>query len=108
MSAKKKLKIKKGDTVVVRTGKDKGVKGEVLNILKEEDRVIVSGVNMKTKHVRPSQAGPGGIEKIESPIHISNVGIADPKSGKPSRVGYKDLKDGKKTRVSKSSGETLD
>lgn len=107
MSAKK-LKIKKGDTVVVRTGKDKGAKGEVLRVFKDEDRVLVSGVNMKVKHVKPSQAGPGGIEKVESPIHISNVGIADPKSGKATRVGYKTLKDGKKTRFAKASGETLD
>ncbi len=104
----KKLKIKKGDTVVVTTGKDKGVKGEVLRVLSEEDRVLVAGVNVKTKHVKPSQAGPGGLQKIESPVHISNVSVADPKTGKPSRVGYKVLKDGKKTRVSKASGETLD
>ena len=104
----KKLKIKKGDKVVVTTGKDKGVSGEVLRILRDADKVLVSGVNVKTKHKKPSQLGPGGLEKVEAPIHISNVAIADPKTGKASRVGYKVLKDGKKTRVSKASGETLD
>ena len=104
----KKLKIKKGDTVVVTTGKDKGNTGEVLRVLREEDRVIVSGINVKTKHKKPSQMGPGGLEKVEASIHISNVAIADPKTGKASRVGYKTLKDGKKTRISKASGETLD
>lgn len=108
MSVQKKFKIKKGDTVVVTTGKDKGVKGEVLRVLTEEDRVLVSGVNMKTKHVKPSQQGSGGIEKIEASIHISNVSIVDPKTEKPTRVGYKVLKDGKKTRFAKASGETLD
>ncbi len=104
----KKLKIKKGDTVVVTTGKDKGTSGEVLRVLRDENRVIISGVNVKTKHTKPTQMGPGGIDKVEASIHISNVAIADPKTGKPSRVGYKVLKDGKKTRVSKASGETLD
>ena len=104
----KKMKIHKGDTVIVTTGKDKGTTGEVLNVLKDSDSVIVSGVNVKTRHNKPSQMGPGGIEKKEAPIHISNVSIADPKTGKASRVGYKVLKDGKKTRVSKASGETLD
>ena len=104
----KKLKIKKGDTVVVTTGKDKGTSGEVLRVLRDENRVIISGVNVKTKHTKPPQMGPGGIDKVEASIHISNVAIADPKTGKPSRVGYKVLKDGKKTRVSKASGETLD
>ncbi|MGM0421927.1 MAG: 50S ribosomal protein L24 [Pseudomonadota bacterium] len=104
----KKLKIKKGDSVIVTTGKDKGVKGEVLRVLKDTDRVIVSGANMITKHNKPGQNSAGGIEKIEASIHISNVAIADPKNDKPSRVGYKVLKDGTKTRFSKASGETLD
>ncbi len=102
-----KLKIKKGDQVVVLTGKDKGKKGEVLKVLPQEMRVLVNGVNVAVKHNKPTQASAGGIEKKERPIHISNVALADPKTGKPSRVGYKLLKDGKKVRVAKKSGETL-
>jgi large subunit ribosomal protein L24 len=105
--SKVKLKIKKGDQVVVLTGRDKGSKGEVLKVLTAENRVVVSGVNMVTKHQKPTQFAAGGIEKKESSIHISNVAIADPKSGKATRVGYKILKDGKKVRVAKASGETL-
>lgn len=108
-----KLKIKKGDQVIVLTGKDKGAKGEVLNVLKpkterEQARVIVQGVNMVTKHNKPSQMSAGGIEKKELPIHISNVALADPKNDQPTRVGYKTLKDGKKIRVAKKSGETVE
>lgn len=104
---KVKLKIKKGDQVVVLTGRDKGAKGEVLKVMAPEQRVVVQGVNMVTKHQKPSQISAGGIQKTELPIHISNVAIADPKSGKPSRVGYKVLKDGTKTRVARKSGETI-
>ena len=103
-----KLKIKKGDQVVVLTGKDKGAKGEVLTVLKSEARVIVQGVNMVTKHNKPSQLSQGGIEKKEKSIHISNVALADPKTGEATRVGYKVLKDGKKVRVAKKSGETVE
>lgn len=102
-----KLKIKKGDQVVVLTGRDKGSKGEVLKVMPVEGRVVVQGVNMVTKHNKPSQVSPGGIEKKELSIHISNVAIADPKTGKASRVGYKTLKDGKRVRVAKKSGETI-
>ena len=102
------MKIKKGDQVVVLTGKDKGAKGEVLKVMPKTSRVLVQGVNMVTKHKKPSQIAPGGIQKIELPIHVSNVAIADPKSGKATRVGYKTLKDGKKVRVAQKSGETLD
>lgn len=102
-----KLKIKKGDQVVVLTGKDKGAKGEVLKVLKSEARVLVQGINMVTKHNKPTQVSPGGIEKTEKSIHISNVALADPKSGKATRVGYTVLKDGKKVRVAKKSGETI-
>lgn len=102
-----KLKIKKGDQVVVLTGKDKGKKGEVLRVIPEDLRVVVAGVNVVTKHTKPSQTTPGGIQKSELPVHISNVAIADPKSGKPSRVGVKVLKDGKKVRVAKKSGEQI-
>lgn len=105
--AKAKLKIKKGDQVVVLTGKDKGAKGEVLKVLTSEARVLVQGVNMVKKHNKPSQFSAGGVEQKELPIHISNVAIADPKSGNASRVGYKTLKDGKKVRVAKKSGETI-
>ncbi len=105
--AKAKMKIKKGDQVVVLTGKDKGTKGEVLGVLTEERRVLVQGVNKVKKHNKPTQFSAGGIEEKELSIHVSNVAIADPKSGKPSRVGYQILKDGKKVRVAKKSGETI-
>ena len=104
---KNKLKIQKGDQVVVLTGRDKGAKGEVLKVLSEKRRVLVKGINLVTKHQKPTQASPGGIQKIELPIHVSNVAIADPKDGSASRVGYKVLKDGKKIRVAKKSGETI-
>lgn len=77
-----KMKIKKGDKVVVLTGKDKGAKGEVLNVLTAKSRVVVQGVNMATRHKKPSQISSGGIEKIEKSIHVSNVALADPKTGK--------------------------
>ena len=103
-----KLKIKKGDQVVVISGSNKGAKGEVLKVMRAENRVLVQGVNMRTHHKKPTQGTPGGIEKLEGPIHISNVALADPKSGKATKVGYKALKDGTKVRVAKASGETLD
>ncbi|MCD8570423.1 MAG: 50S ribosomal protein L24 [Alphaproteobacteria bacterium] len=106
-----KLKIKKGDQVVVLTGKDKGTKGEVLNVIKSSDpnqtRIVVQGVNVATQHKKPTQFSAGGIQKAEKSIHISNVALADPKTGKATRVGYKALKDGAKTRVAKKSGETI-
>ncbi len=102
-----KFKLKKDDDVVVLTGKDKGKKGKILEVLTAERRVIVEGVNVVTKHQKPSQLSAGGIQKKSLPIHISNVALADPKSGAPTRVGYKILKDGKKVRVAKKSGETL-
>lgn len=105
---KQKLKIKKGDEVVVLTGKNKGAKGEVLRVIPADSRVVVQGVNVVKKHRKPSQMGPGGIEEIERPIHVSNVALADPKSGEATRVGYKVLKDGKKVRVAKKSGETIE
>lgn len=106
--AQQKLKIKKGDQVVVLTGKNKGTKGEVLKVIPSESRVIVQGVNMITKHNKPGQMSQGGIEKKEAPIHVSNVAIADPKSGTASRVGYKKLENGKKVRFAKKSGETVE
>lgn len=103
-----KMKIKKGDKVVVLTGKDKGAKGEVLKTIPSEARVIVQGVNMVTRHNKPTQMSAGGIEKKEKSIHVSNVALADPKTGNATRVGYKTLKDGKKVRVAKKSGETVE
>ena len=107
MSAK--LKIKKGDRVVVITGRDKGKQGEVLKVLPQESRVIVQGVNVAKRHTRPSAANPsGGIVDKELPIHVSNVAHLDPKSGKPTRVGFKLLEGGRKVRVARRSGETID
>ena len=106
--ANAKMKIKKGDNVVVLAGKDKGAKGEVLKVLPAKSRVIVQGVNVATKHNKPTQFAAGGIEKKELSIHVSNVALADPKSGEATRVGYKTLKDGKKVRVAKKSGETVE
>ena len=102
-----KLKIKKDDTVVVRTGRDKGKTGKVLKVFPAENRALVQGVNLVTKHRKPSPAGAGGIEKIETPIHISNLGLADPKTGKATRVGYKQVGENK-VRVAKKSGEQVD
>lgn len=102
-----KLKIKKGDQVVVITGKDKGKKGEVLSVLPSENRVIVSGVNVAKKHTKPTQFSAGGIEEKELSIHASNVALVDPKKGTATRVGYKLDKDGSKTRIAKASGEKV-
>jgi large subunit ribosomal protein L24 len=105
--SKAKLKVKKGDQVVVVTGRDKGAKGEVTKVMPSDNRVLVSGVNMVTKHKKPTQFAAGGIEKVEAPIHVSNVALIDPKSEKATRVGYKIDKDGNKTRVACSSGEAI-
>lgn len=103
-----KFKVKKGDKVVVLAGRDKGRKGEVLRVIREEHRVVVSGVNMIKRHQRPGPGNPGGIIEREAPIHISNVAHEDPKDGSPTRVGYKVLEDGRKVRVAKRSGEVID
>ena len=103
-----KFKIRKGDKVVVRTGKDKGKSGEVLRVLRHEARVLVQGVNMIKRHTRPAPGNPGGIIDKEASIHISNVALADPKTGKPTRVGYKILDGGRKVRIARSSGEAID
>ncbi|HZS81911.1 MAG TPA: 50S ribosomal protein L24 [Stellaceae bacterium] len=103
-----KLKIKKGDKVVVITGRDKGKTGEVLRVLPKEARLIVQGVNVVKRHTRPAMGNPGGIVEKEATIHISNVAHIDPKSSKPTRVGFKTLADGRKVRVSRRSGEVLD
>jgi large subunit ribosomal protein L24 len=103
-----KFKIKKGDKVIVITGRDKGKSGEVLRVVREEDRVLVQGVNMMKRHTRPAAGQPGGIIEKEATIHISNVAHIDPKSNEPTRVGYKILEDGRKVRFAKRSGEVLD
>jgi large subunit ribosomal protein L24 len=103
-----KLKIKKGDRVVVVTGKDKGRTGEVLKVLPKDNRVVVQGVNMVKRHTRPAMGNPGGIVEKEGTIHVSNVAHIDPKDSKPTRVGYKTLEDGRKVRVARRSGEVLD
>jgi len=103
-----KMKIKKGDSVIVLTGKDKGKKGEVLRTMPEKSRVFVKGVNVVKKHQKPTQFAAGGIEHKELSIHISNVALADPKEDKPTRVGYTTLKSGKKVRVARRSGETVE
>jgi len=103
-----KLKIKKGDHVVVLTGKDKGKKGEVLKVMPAEDRAIVKGVSMVRRHQRQTASQEGGIIVKEAPIHISNIALEDPKDGKPTRVGYKFLKDGRKVRFARRSGEVID
>ena len=102
-----KLKIKKGDEVVVLTGKDKGAKGEVLKVLTAESRVLVQGINKVKKHQKPTQFAAGGIVEKELSIHVSNVSVLDPKSGEATRVGYKTLKDGKKVRIARKSGEEI-
>ena len=103
-----KFKIRKGDKVVVITGRDKGRAGEVLKVMKDEGRAIVQGVHMVKRHTKPTAGNPGGIVDKEGSIHISNIAIADPKSGKAARVGYKFLDDGKKVRFARGSGETID
>ena len=103
-----KLKIKKGDKVIVITGKDKGKTGEVTKVLVQENKVIVSGINIAKRHTKPSQESAGGIVSKEMPIHISNVAYVDPKTNKPTRLGIKMDKDGRKVRVAKKSGEVVD
>ncbi len=100
-------KIKKGDTVVVLSGKDKGRTGEVIRAIPSEGKVVVGGINMISRHTKPSQGDPqGGIKRREAAMHVCKVAIADPKSGKPTRVGFK-IVDGKKVRVAKKSGEVI-
>ncbi len=103
------LHVKKGDKVVIITGKDKGKSGEVIEARPKDNRVVVAGCNMMKRHTRPSQANPqGGIIERPAAIHVSNVLLADPKDGKPTRVGMKLLDDGRKVRVAKRSGEVID
>ncbi|OYX66207.1 MAG: 50S ribosomal protein L24 [Sphingomonadales bacterium 32-64-17] len=101
-------KIKKGDKVVVLAGKDKGQTGTVARVIPADGKVVVEGVNVMTRHRKPSQANPqGGIDRVAAPMAISNVAVADPKDGKPTRVRF-ETKDGKKVRVAVKSGETID
>ncbi|BBH24008.1 50S ribosomal protein L24 [Paenibacillus baekrokdamisoli] len=104
-----KMHVKKDDSVMVITGKDKGKKGRVIAAYPRQNRVLIEGVNMVKKHARPSQANPqGGIIEQEAAIHVSNVMHIDPKSGKVTRIGYKVLDNGKKVRIAKKSGEVID
>ena len=100
------FRIKKGDQIVVITGRDKGKKGEVLAVLRAESRVLVQGVNMVKRHRRATQNDAGGIISMEAPLHISNVAYVDPESGAATRVGF-EIKDGEKVRVAKRSGKSL-
>jgi large subunit ribosomal protein L24 len=101
-------KIKRGDTVVIRSGKDKGRTGTVMQVMPKDGKVLVQGVNVAARHRKPTQANPqGGIDRREAPLAISKVALADPKDGKPTRVRF-DVKDGKKVRVAVKSGETID
>jgi large subunit ribosomal protein L24 len=104
-----KLKIKKGDRVIVVTGKDQGKTGDVLRVFPDDSRVLVQGVNMVKRHTTPNRTEPqGGIIEKELPIHISNVALIDPEQNEPTRVGYKFLEDGPKVRYAKRSGEVID
>jgi large subunit ribosomal protein L24 len=101
-----KLSIKKGDKVVVIAGSNKGDSGEIKQVFPKENRAIVDGLNMVKKHIKATQDNPGGINEMEAPIHISNLMLVDPKTGKPTRVGRK-IVDGKSVRYSKKSGEII-
>jgi large subunit ribosomal protein L24 len=102
-----KLKIKSGDTVVVTAGDHKGSEGRVMRVILEKNKAIVEGVNMVSKHEKPSAENPqGGIQKKEAPIHISNLSLIDPKSGEATRVGYR-MEDGKKVRFTKKSNQVI-
>jgi large subunit ribosomal protein L24 len=100
-------KIKRGDSVVVLAGRDKGKRGEVLRVLPKEDRAFVRGVNMVRRHQEQTRDQQGGIITKEGPINLSNLAVADPKDGKPTRVGFKKLEDGTKVRVARKSGEVI-
>jgi large subunit ribosomal protein L24 len=103
-----KMRIKRGDQVVVITGRDKGKKGEVLRVDRERNRVLVQGVHMVKRHQRQTQTSAGGINEFESMIHASNVALIDPDTDKATRIGFKTLDDGRKVRFAKRSGEIID
>ena len=101
------LKIKKGDKVVILSGKDKGKHGEVTRAMPKDSKVVVSGVNIATRHRKPTQGQPeGGLDRFEAPLHVSKVALEDPKTGKPTRVRF-EVQDGKKVRVAVKSGEKI-
>jgi large subunit ribosomal protein L24 len=102
-----KMKIRKGDTVIVLTGRDKGKSGEVLRVFPTENRALVQGVNMVKRHTRPRPGQTGGIVEKENPIHASNLSLVDPKDQKPTRIGFKMI-DGRKVRFARRSGEMID
>jgi large subunit ribosomal protein L24 len=102
------LKIKRGDTVVVISGKEEGKRGEVERVLPKENRVVVGGVNVRTRHARPTQNNQQGLYTFAAPIHVSNVMLVDPDSGEPTRVGYRFTDSGEKIRVSKKTGKDID
>ncbi len=102
------MKIKKGDKVIVITGKDKGKTGEVTKAMPTENKVVVSGVNVSKRHQKPSQENAGGIISKEMPIHVSNVALVDPKTGKATRIAFKSEEGGRKVRIAKRSGEVID
>jgi large subunit ribosomal protein L24 len=101
-------KIRKGDRVIVTTGRDKGKKGEVLRVMPDAGRVLVSGINMIKRHTKQTAREQGGIVSKEAAVHMSNVAHIDPKSGEATRVGFKNLSDGRKVRFAKKSGEVID
>ena len=102
------VKIRKGDRVIVHTGRDRGKKGEVLRVFPKEDRALVSGINMVKRHQRQTQTQQAGIVTKEAPIHLSNIALTDPKTGKATRIGSKTLSDGRRVRFAKKSGEVID
>ena len=103
-----KLKIKKGDSVVVISGRDKGRSGEVLRVLPAERRLVVQGIHVARRHTKARMGDPGGIVEKEATIHVSNLAHIDPQTNKPTRIGYKLLDDGRKVRVARRSGEVID
>jgi large subunit ribosomal protein L24 len=103
-----KLRLRRGDEVIVVSGRDKGRKGRIVRVQRDRGRVIVQGANMVKRHTRPSAGQPGGIVEKEAALHISNVALVDPKTGEASRIGYKFLEDGRKVRFAKASGEVID
>jgi large subunit ribosomal protein L24 len=109
MSNRRKIKrIRKGDNVIVISGRDKGKSGDVLRVLQDDERLIVQGVNIVKRHTSPSQTQTGGVVEKEATIHVSNVSLVDPDSGDPTRVGFRILEDGRKVRYAKRSGEVMD
>ncbi|MGI8650967.1 MAG: 50S ribosomal protein L24 [Rubrobacter sp.] len=102
------MKIKTGDSVVIISGREKGKRGEVQRVIPKKERVVVEGVNTRTRHAQPSQNNPQGMFQFDAPIHISNVMLVDPDSGEPTRVGYRFDDNGKKVRVAKRSGKDID